>query len=243
MRAAARLLAALALLLATTAAAARHEATASFASLLAPGPNVGGAPDSPAQIRLVRAWTDDAGTGAPGVRYTVFRYVAPPGAAATVRGAGGLAGLAGHGSGVVEDGPLASWEQLGTIVVEGEGGYRLPVNDGSPFAPSPVVGGGPVLNPSAPASAPLRFALDGVRPNPALGRALTVEFALPSAKPARLELLDIMGRRVTGRDVGALGAGRHVVNLSEGRRLAPGIYLLRLTQDTDVRVTRAAVLE
>ena len=72
---------------------------------------------------------------------------------------------------------------------------------------------------------------------------MSVAFTLPSAAPARLSLLDVSGREVGVRDVGAMGAGRHVLDLAAGRRLAPGIYILRLTQGTQVRASRVAVLK
>ena len=87
------------------------------------------------------------------------------------------------------------------------------------------------------------FALDNVRPNPTNGRGLNVAFALPTGAAARLELLDVGGRRVLARDVGLLGAGRHTVNLSAGRRVAPGLYWVRLTQGANQRGTRVAVIE
>jgi hypothetical protein len=86
------------------------------------------------------------------------------------------------------------------------------------------------------------FALYGARPQPALDR-LRVAFALPSNESARLELFDLSGRRIAAREVGALGAGEHVVELMETSRLAPGVYLLRLTQGTRFEVARAMVLE
>lgn len=88
----------------------------------------------------------------------------------------------------------------------------------------------------------LALALHGVRPNPAIGSDLTVWFTLPSAESARLELLDVSGRRVAWREVGALGAGGHSVELTEGRKLAPGVYLVRLTQSGKALVARAAVI-
>jgi hypothetical protein len=55
--------------------------------------------------------------------------------------------------------------------------------------------------------------------------------------------VDVSGRRILGRDVGSLGAGRHRVNLAEGRRVAPGLYWVRLTQGNDRRQTRLTVIE
>jgi hypothetical protein len=48
---------------------------------------------------------------------------------------------------------------------------------------------------------------------------------------------------IASRDVGALGAGRHVVDLAGERRLAAGVYLVRLTQGGQQRTTRAVVLD
>jgi hypothetical protein len=86
------------------------------------------------------------------------------------------------------------------------------------------------------------FSLEGIRPNPAVGGALTVFFSLPSAEPARLELLDVSGRSIVARDVGSLGPGPHTLDLAAGRRVPPGIYLVRLSQRGTTRIVRAAVL-
>jgi hypothetical protein len=91
-----------------------------------------------------------------------------------------------------------------------------------------------------PAAGP-HIALGGARPNPTLA-GLSAAFSLPDAAAARLELTDLAGRRILARDVGALGAGDHVVDLAEGRRLAPGVYLLRLTRGDESLTTRAIVL-
>lgn len=80
-------------------------------------------------------------------------------------------------------------------------------------------------------------------PNPAHGGAAAVTFTLRSAEPATLELLDLAGRRIDGRAVGALGAGVHRVTFGSERRIAPGIYLARLTEGRAVRTTRVAILE
>jgi hypothetical protein len=85
--------------------------------------------------------------------------------------------------------------------------------------------------------------LGPARPNPGSGSRLIIPFTLPVAAPARLELLDVSGRRVAVRDVGSLGAGRHTVDLAEGQRLPAGVYLVRLMQGTQTRVRRVAVLD
>jgi hypothetical protein len=85
------------------------------------------------------------------------------------------------------------------------------------------------------------LALSGAHPNPATAE-LRVAFSLPDAAPARLEAFDLAGRRVAAQEVGAMGAGSHVVNLGEGARLGCGVYVVRLTQGERSLVTRAVVV-
>ena len=75
-----------------------------------------------------------------------------------------------------------------------------------------------------------RFALRGMTPNPAPAGAGLVRFSLPDASPARLVLMDVSGRQVFSREVGSLGRGEHVVRVGGAEPLAPGLYLVRLTQ-------------
>lgn len=92
-------------------------------------------------------------------------------------------------------------------------------------------------------SAPAALGLGAPRPNPAHDGRLCVELALPRPGPARLDVLDVSGRRVATRDAGALGPGRHVVELGRERALPPGLYLLRLVQGREVRLARVVVLD
>jgi hypothetical protein len=87
----------------------------------------------------------------------------------------------------------------------------------------------------------LSLALEGARPNPAVG-PLTVAFTLPRAEPATLELLDVSGREVLAREVGSLGPGHHVLRLGECGCTPPGMYWLRLAQAGHSLVKRAAVI-
>ncbi|OGF14586.1 MAG: hypothetical protein A2W00_07300, partial [Candidatus Eisenbacteria bacterium RBG_16_71_46] len=93
-----------------------------------------------------------------------------------------------------------------------------------------------------PGAGSLAFGLEPLRPNPMRGDAMVVHFTLPQAAPARIELLDVAGRRMAAREVGSLGVGRHSVNLAEGRHLAPGIYMVLITQGAERHVRRAVVL-
>jgi len=84
------------------------------------------------------------------------------------------------------------------------------------------------------------FALQGAIPNP--GRGLRVSFSLASAGPATLAVYDVTGRKVAARQVGRLGPGRHVVSF-ERPGLAPGVYLVHLSQGSRNRVARAVVVQ
>ncbi|MGH7741162.1 MAG: T9SS type A sorting domain-containing protein [Candidatus Eiseniibacteriota bacterium] len=84
------------------------------------------------------------------------------------------------------------------------------------------------------------FALHGARPNPSAGH-LSVAFSLPDGSPAELELVDIAGRRVYQRDVGALGAGLHVVPI-EHAGLPAGVYAVRLTQHGRTLTSKVSVV-
>jgi parallel beta helix pectate lyase-like protein len=83
--------------------------------------------------------------------------------------------------------------------------------------------------------------LAGVRPNPARSE-FSVVFTLPDASAARIELLDLAGRRLLMRDLGDLGPGSHVVGLPETRALPAGVYIVRLSQGGRSVTTRAVVV-
>jgi hypothetical protein len=78
--------------------------------------------------------------------------------------------------------------------------------------------------------------------NPASGNRLEVAFTLPNSAPAQLALFDVAGRCIVSRDVAALGAGSHVVNLAEKAPIRSGIYFIRLTRDGHVATTKTTVL-
>ena len=61
--------------------------------------------------------------------------------------------------------------------------------------------------------------------------------------PAKLELIDVSGRRWATRDVGSLGPGGHSVSFVGGGRIPPGIYLTRLTQGGQSLTRRVAVVQ
>jgi len=75
---------------------------------------------------------------------------------------------------------------------------------------------------------PRGLAIRSVTPNPSHG-ALRVAFSVPGAGAARIELIDVSGRRVALRTVESAGVGEQVMQLSPGS-VAPGVYVVRLTQ-------------
>jgi hypothetical protein len=140
------------------------------------------------------------------------------------------------------------WRPLGVVTADGRGylrytdgsvmtgtryGYRLGIMDGG----EEVFAGEVWVTAEQP-----RFWLAGASPNPAHGGRLTVDFVLPTGERAQLELFDVTGRRVAGKEVGSMGPGQHTMDLSQGLRVPPGLYLVRLAQGANVRVTRMAVL-
>jgi hypothetical protein len=72
------------------------------------------------------------------------------------------------------------------------------------------------------------FALWSVEPNPARG-TVRVSFSLPDGQPARLELVDLAGRRVRALELRAGPAARQA-ELDGLGALRPGLYLVRLSQ-------------
>ena len=80
--------------------------------------------------------------------------------------------------------------------------------------------------PAAPATLRLRAA-----PNP-FNPKTTLRFSLPEAGEARLAVYDVHGRLCRSLAAGALTAGAHAVDWDgrddAGRRLASGVYLVRL---------------
>jgi FG-GAP-like repeat len=85
------------------------------------------------------------------------------------------------------------------------------------------------------------LALSGVLPNPLPEGRFVVQFTLADDGPARLEVVDVAGRRIAGADLHGLGAGSHRVDLGQAARIPPGMYVIRLTAG-DRTLTRKAVV-
>ncbi len=98
---------------------------------------------------------------------------------------------------------------------------------------------GVVVAGDAPAL-PERLVLHAPVPNPTAGTA-DVRFDLPRAGDVRVEVFDVMGRRVAVLASGDHPAGRHAVRW-DGGALAAGAYLVRLSAADGVIVQRATVV-
>jgi hypothetical protein len=85
------------------------------------------------------------------------------------------------------------------------------------------------------------LALEPVHPNPASRAPLMIDFSLPSTGSATIDVVDMAGRRVMTRALGALSVGRHRLALDETSRLRDGIYLVVLRQGGR-SISRKAVL-
>jgi hypothetical protein len=144
--------------------------------------------------------------------------------------------------------PSSEWAPHATIVADGSGrfsfedrevrpggryGYRLVhPHDGGTATVADVW----LDIPIDPA-----FELLGLKPNPASGRAM-VSFELSDREPARLEVLDVHGRIVLSREVGALGRGHHVLPVAPDRNLSSGLYFIRLTRAGEGRAVRGIIV-
>ena len=111
-------------------------------------------------------------------------------------------------------------------------------------------------NESAPATAtitvgvveplPQRFALAAMAPNP-FSHSLSLTVDVPEASGAvSLTLFDLAGRKVRVLASGALAMGRHTFQwdgrAQDGARVAPGIYVVRLTGAGQTITRRATLL-
>ncbi|MCC6649694.1 MAG: T9SS type A sorting domain-containing protein [Candidatus Eisenbacteria bacterium] len=96
---------------------------------------------------------------------------------------------------------------------------------------------------SAPTAGPAQLRLERISPNPARRIDLTIELSLPTNDDARLELLDLQGRRVVMNAIHPGAAGRLASRLVSGKVVAPGLYWVRLTQGRSQATKQVVVLE
>jgi hypothetical protein len=84
-----------------------------------------------------------------------------------------------------------------------------------------------------------------VGPNP--GRTARVTFALPTARIVDIGVFDLAGRRVATVAKGQFTAGRHTREWNgldaSGKRVSSGMYFYRASLGSDVRTTRAVLID
>lgn len=97
---------------------------------------------------------------------------------------------------------------------------------------------GPGQTLDAPAGS-VRFALEPPA-NPSLGGRVSVRFSLATDAPARLDLIDVSGRRVATRAIA--DAGAHVAELGDAH-VRPGVYFVRLAQGARSASARVMILQ
>ena len=98
----------------------------------------------------------------------------------------------------------------------------------------------PLSTPVADTRIPRVLMLDRVFPNPA-GRDIGISFGTAEHGSVRLELLDIGGRRVLQRDLGAFTPGMHDTRIQLVRGLRAGIYWVRIVQGSHTASRRVVV--
>jgi hypothetical protein len=128
-----------------------------------------------------------------------------------------------------------------------ESSFRATIGGGSSFRHvlryaeiDGVVYGTPVISSGGTPPVQSPFALS-VAPNPFRSSSV-VALTLPAEAAVTVAAYDALGRRVLARDLGRLGAGRHMVGV-EGTALAPGVYVVRVTAGEEMATTRLVRVE
>jgi hypothetical protein len=113
---------------------------------------------------------------------------------------------------------------LGWIVAHS--GSRRPLAIGEFSAQGPM---GEAADPAVVPAPTMELGIRRIAPNPVSG-PFNLQFSLPTAATARVEVLDIAGRILESQDLAMAGDGPGQARLGVTKRLAPGIYMVRLSQ-------------
>jgi predicted CXXCH cytochrome family protein len=96
-------------------------------------------------------------------------------------------------------------------------------------------------SPTSARNRDLALSLHGISPSPS-SNGFMVMFSLPSSDAALLEVYDVRGRQIVAREVGSMGPGLHSLSFEQGRKIAAGVYLVRLTQGGRSHTKQAILL-
>lgn len=94
---------------------------------------------------------------------------------------------------------------------------------------------------NSPDGLPDQFSLEGCFPNP-FNAKTTVRFILPQKEDVKLEIYDILGRKVKQLWNGKLLSGKHEVIWDAGN-LSSGVYFLRMTAGNFESVKKVMLLK
>lgn len=86
------------------------------------------------------------------------------------------------------------------------------------------------------------FDLRGAAPNPSRTGVLAIHVSVPAGALARLEVLDLAGRRMALRTVSGRTTGHQVIVVGERSPLPAGIYMIRLAMGEQRKDMKVAVL-
>ena len=151
---------------------------------------------------------------------------------------------------------LEPWSIDGGGGASSAGGYDLGGTIGQPDAHSSAAGDYALdggfwwrlgdATTAVPKQAPLRFAFHAPAPNPSHG-SCKFAFDLPREARVRADVFGVDGRRVAAVLDRVMGAGRASVpwngRADDGHALAAGVYLVRLSADSDQAVRRVVLLD
>ncbi len=146
------------------------------------------------------------------------------------------------------NGILLSQLAMGPVLLAGLGGDRALVAwtdagaDSNAIYVQLLADAAPVLAVASPGRTARAIELRGFLSNP-MGQRAAIELRLPDSAPATLDVFDVSGRRLAHRDVGALGAGMHRVELPELGPARPGLLFARLARGNEVCTARATKLQ
>jgi glucose/arabinose dehydrogenase len=134
---------------------------------------------------------------------------------------------------------------LGTWAYATSGGWIGMTIDGAFTSRLEDFGGGTMNTVGVPDGTPAGVALSPPRPNPSSG-SVAFTLTLPRASWVAFEVIDVQGRTVWRDEAGMREPGTHALawpgTTLAGGRVAPGLYLARISAAGETRVRRVAIV-